>query len=273
MDQVLAVEERDGSAAPPARHRRAHRGRMHRSVAVGAVAVLAGALFAINAALFRSSGERHAEDLPGLVALEQTRTAETAAEVEALRGDVDRLVDEAAGATAIQEDPALAFAAGRVAVTGPGVVVRLWDAPVDSAPAGARPDDLLVHQQDLEAVINALWAGGAEAMTIQGQRVTSLTAVRCVGNVLLLHGMTYSPPYEIAAIGDPARLTAALDSSPGVQVYLQYVAAVRLGWSMTTQTLITMPAADATSTLRYASVPADGVDVEAAAATDGSGGR
>src|SRR5690606_41382455 len=68
--------------------------------------------------------------------------------------------------------------------------------------SGLHPDDLVVHQQDLEAVINALWAGGAEALMVQDQRITSLSSVRCVGNVLLLHGRHYSPPYRISAIGD-----------------------------------------------------------------------
>ena len=56
------------------------------------------------------------------------------------------------------------------------------------------PDDLVVHQQDIQGVVNALWAGGAEAMTLMGQRVIATTAVRCVGNTLLLHGAVYSPP-------------------------------------------------------------------------------
>jgi len=129
-------------------------------------------------------------------------------------------------------------------VTGPGVVVELWDAPVppDLSASGLHPDDLVVHQQDLEAVINALWAGGAEALMIQDQRITSISSVRCVGNVLLLHGRHYSPPYEISAIGDPQGLQEAVLASSDVQLYLQYVDAVGLGWSMTESEQIDMPA-------------------------------
>ena len=54
------------------------------------------------------------------------------------------------------------------------------------------------------------WAGGAEAMALQDQRVTATTAFRCVGNVLSLGGRVYSPPYEVRAIGDPRRLRVAL---------------------------------------------------------------
>ena len=96
-------------------------------------------------------------------------------------------------------------AAGFTAVHGPGVRVVLDDAPRrpdGSLPAGARPDDVVVHQQDVQSVVNALWAGGAEAMVIMDIRVISTSAVRCVGNTLLLHGRVYSPPFEIEAIGD-----------------------------------------------------------------------
>src|SRR6185437_12861986 len=113
-------------------------------------------------------------------------------------------------------------AAGLTALRGPGLTVRLDDAPRradGSRPAGARPDDLVVHQQDVQAVVNALWAGGAEAMTLMGVRVIATSAVRCVGNTLLLDGQVYSPPFEIAAIGDQVRLQRSLDDTEGVALF------------------------------------------------------
>ena len=68
-------------------------------------------------------------------------------------------------------------------------------------------------------MVNALWAGGAEAMVIMDIRVISTSAVRCVGNTLLLHGRVFSPPFEIKAIGDPGRLRAALDADAGVRAF------------------------------------------------------
>ena len=85
------------------------------------------------------------------------------------------------------------------------------------------PDELVVHQQDIQAVVNALWAGGAQAMTIQGQRVISTTGIKCVGNTVMLHGVPYSPPYRIAAIGNVAALQASLDNSDYVDAYLTFV--------------------------------------------------
>ena len=81
----------------------------------------------------------------------------------------------------------------------------LDDAPEKGrAEAGRDVENAIVHQQDIQAVVNAMWAGGAEAMTIQGQRVISTTGIKCVGNTVILHGVPYSPPYEISAIGDSA---------------------------------------------------------------------
>ena len=96
-------------------------------------------------------------------------------------------------------------------MTGPTVSVTLDDAPSSVAANGVDADLLVVHQQDIQAVVNALWSGGAEAMTIQGQRVISTTGIKCVGNTVVLHGVPYAPPYVISAIGDQDRLEAALD--------------------------------------------------------------
>lgn len=146
-------------------------------------------------------------------------------------------------------------AAGFTALRGPGLTVRLNDAPRrpdGSLPAGARPDDVVVHQQDVQSVVNALWAGGAEAMTIMGVRVISTSAVRCVGNTLLLHGRVYSPPFDISAIGDPARLRAALDADPGVAAFRQAAQAFGLGYEVEERTDIVAPAFDQSVTLSYA---------------------
>lgn len=216
------------------------------SIAVGLVAAVAGLMFATSATLFDDDADRSPTNLVDLARVETARLEDNETEVADLRKQRDALV--AAQQPQAEPDPEgaelTALAAGRTPVTGPGVVVELWDAPTppDLASSGLHPDDLVVHQQDLEAVMNALWAGGAEAMMIQDQRITSTSSVRCVGNVLLLHGRHYSPPYRVSAIGDPEALTEAVEAAPGVQVYLQYVGAVGLGWSMEEAEAIDMPA-------------------------------
>jgi uncharacterized protein YlxW (UPF0749 family) len=128
----------------------------------------------------------------------------------------------------------LAVDAGLDPMRGPGLVVTLNDAQRDAEgrfPRDASPDDLVVHQQDIQAVLNALWSAGAEGIQMQDQRIIGTSAPRCVGNTLLLNGRTYSPPYVITAIGDAPAMQAALAASPLVTLYKQYVVRFGLGYT------------------------------------------
>ena len=246
------------------RHGSARRHAVRGTASVALVLALAGVMFTANARLARGEDDRHPQDLGELAERESSRVEALAAQVDGLRAEVERLTGDAAGAVDTGDpdgNARVALAAGRAAVTGPGVTVRLSDAPANGPRRDdVQPDDLVVHQQDLQAVINALWAGGAEAMALQDQRVTATTAYRCVGNVLSLEGRVYSPPYEVRAIGDPRALQEALLASPGIQRYLDWVDAVGLGWSVTTEEVLELPAAEGPGELEHAQVP-DGIDV------------
>jgi len=149
------------------------------------------------------------------------RVERLSTEVDGLHSDVAELTDAENSQTGADvADPSLGYLVegGVVAVQGPGLTVRLDDAPADSPRReDVSPDDLVVHQQDIQSVMNALWAGGAEAMELMDQRVVSTSAIHCAGNVLRLHGRIYSPPYDIRAVGDPDRLRRALSASLPVQ--------------------------------------------------------
>jgi len=243
-------------------------------ISVAVVLMLATALFVISAHEARDPGTRHPQDLGQLTEAESKRVEKLAAQVDSLRAEVDRLTAQNADRSdgTLDAGPAGSeVESGSVPVTGPGLLVRLDDAPPNPAVAAAGADVLVVHQQDIQAVMNALWAGGAEAMGLQDQRVVATSAVRCVGNVLRLHGRVYSPPYEIRAIGDPAALRAGLEASAAVRAYVRDVAQVGLGWEVVDEPSITLPAYAATE-LGHARVP-DGVEVlpgVAAAATTGT---
>ena len=144
--------------------------------------------------------------------------------------------------------------AGVTAVHGPGIEVTLDDAPAAVRQSVGEQDrrEVIVHQQDIQAVANALWSGGAEAMTIQGQRVVSTTGIKCVGNTVILHGIPYSPPYRIAAIGDQDTLRRSLMDSGYVQAYLQDVQIYELGWDVQERSDIQAPAYDGSMDMRYA---------------------
>ena len=85
-------------------------------------------------------------------------------------------------------------------------------------------------------------------MTIQGQRVISTTGIKCVGNTVILHGIPYSPPYGITAVGDPAAMVAALDDSGYVDVYLEYVADLRARLGRHPARRVELPAYEGPST-------------------------
>jgi uncharacterized protein YlxW (UPF0749 family) len=139
----------------------------------------------------------------------------------------------------------LEIQAGLAPVTGPALQVLLDDAPRvpgSALPQGVSPDDLVVHQQDVQAVVNAFWRGGATAVTVMDQRIISTSAIRCVGNTLLLQGRIYSPPFKITATGDTGALQIALNEEPGVKTYRQYVEQVNLGWKINVLSEVTLPA-------------------------------
>jgi uncharacterized protein YlxW (UPF0749 family) len=157
-------------------------------------------------------------------------------------------------------------------VSGPALTVVLDDAPRRGAlPGSARPDDLVVHQQDVQAVVNAMWLGGAEAMMLMDQRVISTSAVRCVGNTLLLQGRVYSPPYRITAIGDVEGMRQALEDSAAVQVYQEFVKVFQLGYEVEDLGQTTFPAFTGSVDLRYAT-PAPAPSPAASSASSGSAG-
>ena len=135
--------------------------------------------------------------------------------------------------------------AGFTSMVGPGLVITLNDAPqVDlSIPENERPDvnDLLIHQEDVQSVVNALWAGGAQGVSLMGKRVIATSAVKCVGNTLLLHGKVYSPPFRIEAIGDVTKLTKSLRNDPNVAILQDYVDLFGLVYEVQRAALIELP--------------------------------
>lgn len=171
-------------------------------------------------------------DLRVSVANQAQRNEELRALADQLRGEVDELQQASGGGEGDVE--AMTQAEQQASVTpvaGDGIRVSLTDAPAEVNPVGVDDDALIVHQQDIQAVVNALWAGGAEAMTIQGQRVISTTGIKCVGNSVVLHGIPYAPPYVIEAIGPIQDMEAALLQSPAVAIYQDYAEAYGLGYS------------------------------------------
>uniref|UniRef100_A0A9X5R1L9 Membrane protein n=1 Tax=Cutibacterium granulosum DSM 20700 TaxID=1160719 RepID=A0A9X5R1L9_9ACTN len=209
------------------------------------VVCLAG--FMMTTAALNSRGQDLRPDtdssMTDIVRKQAQRNADLQTEANGLRSEVEKLSREKQGTPSADPTASTAAApAGLQPVKGPAIEVVLSDAPLSVDADGVDANMLVVHQQDIQAVVNALWSGGAEAMTIQGQRVTAMTAVKCVGNTVVLHGVPYAPPYHIQAIGDLESLHEALDESESVRIYQQYVDAYQLGWKVKDKPSVTMPA-------------------------------
>ncbi|MFD0636285.1 DUF881 domain-containing protein [Catenulispora yoronensis] len=114
---------------------------------------------------------------------------------------------------------ALSVSTGAVPVTGPGLEVVLSDAAGADNPAGGDPrqpggsDLSRVQDVDLQHAVNGLWASGAEAVAINGQRLTALSAIRTAGSAILVDFRPLSPPYTLQAIGDPKSMAAKFANS------------------------------------------------------------
>lgn len=219
------------------------------------VCVLAGLMMTAASIAARGTDLRsdRTADMRDLVATQASRNEDLRRDVAALTDEVGALAARQPGGGQLSERLAVVEeAAGLTDVVGPGLRVTLADAPADVKPAGVSDDALVVHQQDIQSVVNALWAGGAEAMTIQGQRVISTTGIKCVGNTVVLHGVPYAPPYVIEAIGDADALLAGLNDSPSVQIYKQYVDVYGLGYAVDRVDSIEAPAFSGSVGLRFA---------------------
>ncbi|CAA9336467.1 MAG: FIG215594: Membrane spanning protein [uncultured Nocardioidaceae bacterium] len=242
-----------------------HRPRAAWRLATPLIAVAAGVLLVTSAVTSRGTDLRPGryDSLADLARQETQRVTELREDIEVLSAEVDELsagLDNHAVERLQARAEALAGPAGLSAVRGPGLTVSLDDAPEEfRQAAGDQVSDAIVHQQDIQAVVNALWAGGAEAMTLQGQRVVSTTGIKCVGNTVILHGVPYSPPYVVRAVGDPATLQRSLDASRYIQAYLEAVEAYQLGWGVRSERRVTAPAYTGPVDLRHAQ-PVDPVE-------------
>ncbi|MFE9055569.1 DUF881 domain-containing protein [Streptomyces mutabilis] len=240
------------------------RGRRFRPVRVltAAVFALAGLIFFTSFDTAKGTNIRTDASLLKLSDLIHERSRDNGELEEsnaALRDDIESLAERDDGRTKSEDDKlaALEEKAGTQELKGEAISVTLDDAPPDATAKlpgypEPQPDYLVIHQQDLQAVVNALWQGGAEGIKVMDQRLISTSAVRCVGNTLILQGRVYSPPYKIQAVGDPGKLKKALAASPAIQNYMVYVNVYGLGWKVEDDGTVTLPGYAGTADLQYA---------------------
>lgn len=192
------------------------------------------------------------------------RTDELARTAERLRAQVAAAEAELLGADAqgrlvSERLVELGMASATLPVEGPGLRVTLDDAKDDGTGTegtlrGGSLSDRRVQDRDLQGLVNALWAAGAEAISINGERLTALTAIRSAGETILVDFSPLSPPYVVEAIGDPARLEIDLVDGAVGRALTTYVSVHGLSFQVRRGDALSLPGAG-TPDLRAAKVP------------------
>lgn len=176
------------------------------------------------------------------------RLSQTEKERDILLKQVQELRQATGSESANKESENIKMGAGIVSVEGPGLVVTIDDSKRLSKP-GENPNLYLIHDEDMLKVINELWAAGAEAISINGQRLIATSEIRCAGPTLSVNNTRYSPPYEILVIGEPQTLENSLKMRGGVIETLQFWG---IQVTVKKQDIVQLPAYKGTFRFEYA---------------------
>jgi uncharacterized protein YlxW (UPF0749 family) len=192
--------------------------------------------------------------LAALIRQEQSRSARLRTTAADLRNQVAAIEATEPERPAVDHGPAAALARtqaqmGLTALSGPGLVITLDDSAERESPSG-NLNDIVIHSQDVQAVANGLWAAGAEALAVNGQRVVPTSALLCVGNTLLINGTVHSPPYRFVALGTALRDPFLAD--PLVQAFAEDASQFSLGFDVQDSDTVEVPAFKGSTAVRYA---------------------
>lgn len=222
-----------------------------RTVRPGVAALVVMGLFGVLIATAGVQTARNADESAGgresLVQQIEARSAQLDARrerVASLRAEVDTLQTEflestTQGRALSTRLDRLGVVTGIEAVTGPGVKVVVDDAE------NAVDEQGRVFDSDLQKLVNALWASGAEAISINGQRLTNLSAIRFAASAITVNFTSLSPPYTVLAVGDPDTMPARFVETKHGQDWLDLQTTFGLQFAMTTEDSLSLPAAPA----------------------------
>ncbi|MET3963788.1 uncharacterized protein YlxW (UPF0749 family) [Marmoricola sp. OAE513] len=242
-DYAAAAEQRERTATG-----------QRRKVGVRGAAVLA--IFAVLAVVAglqtsrnSSSAERERRELISQVKSQRAAVTEQRRTIEALQGLNRRLEDQlfanSGSSNGLLEQVALlGLRSGIAPAKGPGVLIVADDAP------DAESDRNRVLDSDLQKLVNGLWQAGAEAISINGERLTALSAIRHAGTAITVNFTSLGRPYRISAIGNPDQLPARFAETTSGQAWLDLQREVGLRYSLKTQSSLRLPGADVPQ-LRY----------------------
>ncbi len=213
------------------------------AVTVAAVAVF-GVLLATAAVQTRQDAVVRDAGRAGLIDRIESERARVATDQDRVAGLRTRTVAAEALATDLAQDLSaevsrlqrLQTATGFVAVRGEGVRATLDQAP-DAGPSGQLRDS------DLALLVNALWSAGAEAIAVNGQRLTALTAIRTSGEAVEVNGVGIAPPYAVQAVGDRATLQSDLYETSSGLAFADLAARYSFDFELENATDLSLPAA------------------------------
>jgi uncharacterized protein YlxW (UPF0749 family) len=179
------------------------------------------------------------------------------AAVTATRRNALRLTSE--GSALAARLATLEVVTGASPVIGPALVVHLSDAPADrnngadGDPRTGNSTDGRVTDRDLQTVVNEVWASGAEAVSVNGQRLTALSAIRSAGDAILVDFRPLSPPYDIVGVGDASAMRTRFAEGFGGS-YLQALRDYGIDYSLSTKRSARLAESSGVM-LRYAEAP------------------
>lgn len=223
-------------------------------------AIALGFVVAVSVANLRADAT--AQDSPRALLEDQVRASRALA--DELEGEHERLEGEVAqqqgtvleGADTGGADRLAGYegAASVVALSGPGVVLTLEDsAPLPAAPGVSEGTVNRVTDEDVQIAVNGLWAAGAEAIAVNGQRLSATSAIRTAGSAVLVDFRPLSPPYRITALGDPEQMRTQVEAAEAGQYLTELSSRYGIASSWENEEALEVPGRSV-GTLREASV-------------------
>lgn len=203
-------------------------------------------------------GPRRYVDLASLVREESLAVERLQARQAELTEEIDQLTAQVANQQvqdARRREQRTQPAAGLTPVAGTAVTVTLSDAPTEVIESSdLDPNYFVVHQQHVQRVVNAMLAGGAQAITIQGQRIVTTTGIKCDGNAIQLDGRAFPQPFVIQGIGDQSGMLAEIDQDPYLENYRELADSdlIQLGWELDVTPQAVAPAYEGSLEANYA---------------------
>ncbi|MEV0492550.1 DUF881 domain-containing protein [Streptomyces atratus] len=242
--EATAERKADGSAAMPRT--------LKAKLGLAAGLVLAALVVTLGAAEARLSAPVLAKEREELIERIDTETSaadKLESQVDKARDDVGERQRKALEKHGGDQGQLVALLSGATAVKGPGVKLVVDDAKgTDQGGGGPREtsgfaDTGRVRDRDMQRVVNGLWQSGAEAIAINGQRLTALSAIRAAGDAILVDNRPLVPPYTVLAVGDGKRLSTAFEDSADGQYLRALKDTFDIRTSMSVEDEVRLPAA------------------------------